>query len=319
MSASRSFVAVVARPRRHERDNGPMVWAEFYEREYELTMATELTTGGMGQIYGPAQVIEAVVGYDAAADVDPKHLVWQVLKVARPPGVRLLPEMWDPGRTPEPLHLPSLPISLILQYKRPEYLAGARAKQWSLWGRPYYRFTRSTDQHAVLTRLSRRLKGEAMVRYASPAFHRRSELETFHVRRAVLANSGFVDPTVFGRHRVWTYESPGLIGFTNDDGRPADFTTAEKVRDLLAHQDVDSSRLPANQRDGWRSHLQRLGEAAQERQPTLRRDLAVWRSSLLTVSPRLSGRTIDLLVAVGSITSLLSRHHAGWYIGARGE
>jgi hypothetical protein len=94
--------------------------------------------------------------------------------------------MWSPGVNPPASRLPPTPVSLILQYKRPEYLSGPRAEQWRFWRQPYFRFGRTSDQHTVLRRLERNLGSDAIVRYAAPAFWRRGDLDAAHFGQWVL-------------------------------------------------------------------------------------------------------------------------------------
>lgn len=128
--------------------------------------------------------------------------------------------MWSPGVNPPASRLPPTPVSLILQYKRPEYLSGPRAEQWRFWRQPYFRFGRTSDQHTVLRRLERNLGSDAIVRYAAPAFWRRGDLDAARFGQWVLVRSGFVSPNAVGRHRVWTYVKPGIDGRANPRRRP---------------------------------------------------------------------------------------------------
>jgi hypothetical protein len=201
-----------------------MVWAEFEEKVYELAVGVELAARG-DAVFSSGQVLEHVLGYDAAAAPDPEHVIWRLLDIPRPAGLRLLSGLWEPESRPAPADLPTHPVSVLLQYKRPERLRGARAAQWNLWHRPYFRFTRLDRQHAVLRSLERSLGDSAIVRYAAPAFWRRGDLEVAHLRREVLDRSGLVSPEAIGGHRVWTYVRPGTEGIPNPRGKARMFET----------------------------------------------------------------------------------------------
>lgn len=141
--------------------------AEFEEKEYEQAADVELAEGAAGErgfVMSAGQVLERIVGYDAVAAPARQHVIWRLLELPRPPGLRLVPDLWWPARQPPPDRLPGTAISLILQYKRPEYLFGTRAAQWPMWHRPFFRFARTGHQHAVLLRLERRLGDRAVVR-----------------------------------------------------------------------------------------------------------------------------------------------------------
>jgi hypothetical protein len=79
--------------------------AEFEEKEYEVAFTIELASGG-GLVFGSGQVLEKIVGYDAAAHPDRDHLIWALLNVPRPRGLRLVQPMWSPGEVPSPMQLP---------------------------------------------------------------------------------------------------------------------------------------------------------------------------------------------------------------------
>jgi len=149
----------------------------------------------------------------------------------RPTGVRLMPSLWSPGHLPRADQLPATPVTLILQFKRPEYLFGATARQWRFWDQPYFRFGRESEQQRVLYALERKVGNDALVRYAAPAFWRRGELEAAHLRAEVVEQSGFVSPSRLARHRWWTYLRPGIDGRANPGGGPARF---EASADLFA-------------------------------------------------------------------------------------
>jgi hypothetical protein len=119
-----------------------MTRADFEEKSYETAFLLELGGGArpFGLVFSPGQVLEKIVGYDAAASPDPANVVWRLLGAPRPLGVRLEPAFWRPGATPPTGQLPVAPVSLILQFKRPERLTRSNARQWSHWRRPYYRF-----------------------------------------------------------------------------------------------------------------------------------------------------------------------------------
>jgi len=69
--------------------------AEFEEKEYEQLAGVELAERGGGNgsalLFPAGQVLEHVLGYDTAPDPVEGSVVWRVLQVPRPPGVRLVP------------------------------------------------------------------------------------------------------------------------------------------------------------------------------------------------------------------------------------
>lgn len=295
-----------------------MASAEFEEKEYETAAIIELATQGSlpRPVMSSGQVLEKILGYDAASDPGPGHPIWRILALQRPPGLRLLPAHWRPGAAPPSARLPAVPISLILQFKRPEYLRGAAAKQWTRWRRPYFRFARGATQHRVLSRLERACRGHAVVRYAAPAFWRVAELEARHLSRTVVTHSGFVSPLTLGSHKVWTYTQPGLNGFGNPGGPRRRFETLDDflISDLVPPEgalDRTTSDRP------YSDHLRVLGDAAVDREPRLRDDMRRWQRTVEVAIPDLPALIVTDLVRYAAVQSLMHRIGAVWLITGR--
>ena len=78
--------------------------AEFEEKEYEVAADIELARNPdkFGpRLFSSGQVLEKILGYEAAADPWAGHRVWIVLGIPRPKGIRLLPPFWHPGEEPQ--------------------------------------------------------------------------------------------------------------------------------------------------------------------------------------------------------------------------
>ncbi len=249
--------------------------------------------------------------YDAAADPWSGHRIWAVLGIPRPPGVRLLPSFWFPGIEPPMQRLPHHPVSLILQYERPAYLRGASAKQWHRWKRPYYRFERTSEQQRVLRRFERAIDSRVVVRYASPAFWQRCELERNQYMRTVLQSSGFVSPSVLGNHQAWTYERPGTVGYPNPAGRGRVFETIDEILAWQATRTQEQELVPTN---GFDDHLDDLASLALHQEPALARSLISWHDALQAAPLGLSNAVIQRLTSYAPVQSILTRIGASWYI-----
>ncbi|WCB95670.1 hypothetical protein DSM104299_04419 [Baekduia alba] len=294
-----------------------MTWAEFEEKEFEVAAAVELahSATGYGPVFSSGQVLEKLLGYDATAAPPADHLIWQILAVPRPRGVTLISGYWQAGMRPPASKLPTAPISLVLQYKRPEYLYGARAKQWRLWYEPYLRFTIAARQQSVLLRLDRQLGSEALVRYAAPAFWRRGEFDAALLSRSVLTQTGFVSPERLSGHRVWTYVAPGQNGRANPGGKPTRF---ELLGELLGSR--ERARLQSTRghelvvHEGLEGHVRRVAGAAREREPRLRRALDSWAADLREQVPELEPRRQARVVDLATITTVVGAYGASWYL-----
>jgi hypothetical protein len=294
-----------------------MPWAQFEEKEFEVAAAAELaiSPAGYGPVFSSGQVLEKVLGYDAVAAPSEDHVIWRVLSVPRPVGVRLVRSHWAPLERPPAGRLPSTPISLVLQYKRPEYLYGATAKQWHLWRRPYLRFTVESRQQRVLLRLHRRLNDEALVRYASPAFWRSGELDAAVVGRTVLAQTGFVDPSQLVRHRVWTYTAPGEEGRANPGGARSRFETLTDVlggRNRPIVPDQTATAIVVS--DVLGQHLQRVAAAVAVGEPRLRGSVERWALLLREQVSDLTTTQFSAVVSVAMIVTMTSAYRASWYV-----
>ena len=283
-----------------------MTWADFEEKEYEIAFAIELATAGSqsSAIFPCGQVLEKVLGYDAATDPHRHHPIWRLLRIRRPAGLRLLPTHWIGGPRPAASQLPGAFVSLILQYKRPEYLYGARAKQWKHWSAPYFRFNIYGGQQRVLKRLERGLGGDAIVRYAAPAFWQRGHLEAAMLGREILSRSGFVSPLELAGHGVWTYQRPGTRGHANPQPRRYGFATFE---DLLAE---GLTRGAAGAQDTVRrgdseAHLRQLGALVRESSPRLRSVVDSWVREVEGADLGLSPTQIELVRDYAATVTLL--------------
>lgn len=286
-----------------------MPWAQFEEKQYEIAATVEL--GRRGDVFGPGQVFEKIVGYDAAVTASADHPIWRVLRVPRPPGLRLLPAHWDREAQPPADQLPTVVVSLILQYKRPEYLRYANAKQWNLWRRDYFRITRTAHQQRILLRLERSLGSSASVRYAAPAFWQRGELETAQLAGEVLWRSGYVRPSAFGSHTVWTYIQAGIDGRPNPSGPSRRF---ESLDQLLWEVQNDATALVPY--DDFPRHLRALGEAAMDRNPNLRREVRAWLKTLHDRDLGLTPNQIGQLGDLAAIVTVTDRIGASWHLRA---
>lgn len=285
-----------------------MVMAEFEEKQFECAFNNELYLGG--PVFPSGQVLESITGYDSSADPGPHHVLWRVLSTPRPKTVRLVPSHWASASTPlvpSAAKLPQHPVSLVLQFKRPEYLQGSGAAQYHFWNQPYFRFTRSKAQHSTLRKLEQHLLGSAVVRYASPAFHRYAELEQAQLQGDVVESTGFVSPIRLGRHATWTYVSPGTVGRGNPDGEEIPFA----IFDALFTTVGPNTRGELAPVGGIRDHLALLAEACRQVAPVRSRRVDAWISDVGQAA-EVPADVLDPLSDYAVVQSLMAALGASW-------
>ena len=204
-------------------------------------------------------------------------------------------------------------MSLILQYKRPEFLRGSRAKQWRLWRHPYFRFEVTPHQQRVLKRVERATGGQAIVRYACPALWERGGFEQARFGGTLTAESGYVSPAALDGHRVWTFDQPGSYGLANPTARRYAFDNLAGLLDSLAEVASAGSREIVLARS-VPAQVIRLGEAARSREPHLRLVVGRWINELHDLNLGVSQDQLSLLAAYTSIVTLLSALGATWHL-----
>jgi hypothetical protein len=190
--------------------------AEFEEKQFEMAANIELALQ-QASVFAAGQVLEAVVGYDVAAHPPANAPIWKLIGIANAPtGIQLVPNLWQRAKAqPKAADLPSSYVSLILQYKRPRYLADNRAKQWATWNSAYYRFMVYTKQQPILEVINGSVNQRAVVRYASPVFWEYSVLQTKQNAHDVLAATNYPEIGKLTNHQAWTYQQPGNAGHPN--------------------------------------------------------------------------------------------------------
>jgi len=294
-----------------------MTIADFEEKTYEIAYDVEMSTGAGPTPSAPGQVLEHLVGFDAAASPDASHPLWRVLGAPRPKGLVLLPDLWKglPGRRPAQRLLPSNPVSFMVQFKRPEFIRSHAGKQWKLWHRSYYRFKIDPAQQRTLKELETNTAGEAIVRYAAPSFVTNQEMDTARISGLVLASSGHVSPATMSGHSVWTYVSAGSSGRVNPTGDESRF---DRLSDLFRERDNYDESPPLGAPsdvtafDAMGQHVETLAQAALSRRPELRRSVDGWRRQLLEEA--IPPATAVAVSNFAAVQNLMSRVRASWWV-----
>jgi hypothetical protein len=197
-----------------------MPLAEFEEKELEGPLNAQLT-GASGLLWTPGQVLEAIVGFDAALMVEGASF-WASLGFEPTPSGLPVSASWWPGwpsillrpllrfRTPPPFRL-----NLFLQYKRPQHLT--YGGQWRYWRSSYFRFDITPHQQRALEACAKSLGPAGHVAYGSPAFFRRSDLFAYTEDRTLPEKTHFAPVLKLTKHSRYTYVSPRAEGWGHSD------------------------------------------------------------------------------------------------------
>jgi hypothetical protein len=181
-------------------------FAEFEEKEFEGPLNTQLCLGT--PMWPPGQVLEAIVGFDVALMVQDAVFWGQQGFAAPPQGAAIQTSWWRPASAHLAVQIPSPPsfrLNLFLQYKRPQYLHGAQAGEWSDWQQAYYRFRTMAHQQSALDACAQALGANGLVAYASPAFNSRVDLYRHVEHRTLRANTHFAPASRLTGHELYTY------------------------------------------------------------------------------------------------------------------
>ena len=217
-----------------------MTIAEFEEKEFEGPINTQLSLGS--PLWSPGQVLERLVGFDAAI-----HVViatfWASLGFGSVPlGLPVTAAWWSgwPALLLRPLFAlrspPPFRLNVFLQYKRPEYLV--HGQEWKHWRVPYFRFDVTLHQQRSLEACARSLGGGGLVAYGSPTFYRRGELFLHVEQRSLVDNTHFAPVTALAGHRRYSYTSARAAGKAHSE--PVD---VEPIS-FAAHADGEPPRGP---------------------------------------------------------------------------
>jgi hypothetical protein len=227
---------------------------QFAERQYEAAVYIELARGRASP-FVPTQNIEAYVGIDAAFDPVKSHAIWRILGVHIPRRMYLSPALWP--ALPRQFHdeIPGRFSSLFMQFKRPVYQDGKRAKYRDRIGGPYFEVAFTPHQQKALVQLETRVKGAAVVRYASPRFWSRKDFDSHDEKRQVLENSAFIAPAAVKSHRKWFYDSSANKAVLNPAPEDAESERWSAVLDELTGRATRQSL-----REHIRSLAEQLGE-----------------------------------------------------------
>ncbi|MGA2624732.1 MAG: hypothetical protein ABSF91_12810 [Bacteroidota bacterium] len=186
-----------------------MPFAEFEEKTFEQQLTRELLSR-RSLFFPPGQMLENSLGFDVALFTHRRHF-WRMF----PDAPFFMP--WRRGIDLDVDYLPSYRFNLFIQYKRPEFLNSPLASEWTDWHRLYYRYDLNTNQQATLLDLANRVGRQALVVYASAAFHTYQELWNHARRRELFLFSNYTNAQDLNGHSRYSYADPGHEGFAHSE------------------------------------------------------------------------------------------------------
>ena len=215
-----------------------MTPADFEESEFRGPLYNQLERGNH-LVWEPGQVFEKHIGIDRAAYVTDSRF-WGMHGHTTPMhGVVLLDFDWShiwKARLKNKA-LPDFTLNLFLQAKRPH--AGTRPR-----GRirkaglvsDYWKFEVTPHQQVALERVSSALSSNALVCYASPAFHTQAALYEHTKNQSIVSASTFPPVDKLAGHGAWYYDKGGLFGIANPDFVRIDIEPLQRRIEILVEQ-----------------------------------------------------------------------------------
>lgn len=192
--------------------------AEFEEKEFEGPLNCQLALGA--PLWSPGQVLEQLVGFDAAM-ITVNSVFWATHGFATPPPGAVVQPAWWPWvitrlavrvRRPPPFRM-----NVFLQHKRPEYLSSSSASEWTTWKASYFRFWITNHQQVALDACAAALGRDGLVAYSCPAFHRRIDLWSHIQNQTLIANTHFAPALNLSGHKRYTYVNATSSGVAHSE------------------------------------------------------------------------------------------------------
>ena len=192
--------------------------SEFEEGEYRGPLFNQLEKGSH-LLWEPGQVFEKHIGIDRASNCLNSYL-WKLYGSNFPLGGvnlrgRSFRHIWGTA-TPGKI-LPDFSLNLFIQAKRAEYSSQAKISLKPHINNAYWHFEITPHQQIALEHLETELGNDALVIYASPAFHMQQDLYDHTSNRTVIENSTFPKASTLRGHTKWYYDKPGMTGVANPD------------------------------------------------------------------------------------------------------
>lgn len=188
---------------------------KYEEKTYESYFNSELDK--RSSVYFPfGQVQEGGIGADAAGFSKSRWL-WRKLGyrfLLFPPPYRgvSLPDLakeMESLLTHEIKCIPAIKVNLLFQYKRPSWMVGKSATEWSHWNQNYFRYDIDSNQQKLLTQIDSKFGEKVLVLYAAPAIVDVDELVKMQQQGKIIEATNFSRAAVLTGHHRNTYIGAG--------------------------------------------------------------------------------------------------------------
>lgn len=221
--------------------------ADFEESEYRGPLYNQLEWGNH-LVWEPGQVFEKHIGIDRAAFCTNDYL-WELHGYDTPiNGILMHRHRWGFiwSERKKKKELPNFALNLFIQAKRPYVLSSGNKnlKKNGIRG-GCWKFEITVHQQVALEKLEKKLKGKALVCYASPAFHKQSDLYKHTTSKSIVENSTFPSISALNSHTAWYYDLPGASGCANP------------VYERIDGEDLDSKLVTLVERSGFNENINR--------------------------------------------------------------
>ena len=192
--------------------------SEFEEGEFRGPLFSQLERGSH-LLWEPGQVFEKHIGVDRASRCLNNYL-WNLYGLNAPLGGAILRGahlgfIWA-SNNPTKL-LPDFSLNLFIQAKRANYSSQAKSSLNPQITGHYWHFEITNHQQIALEQLEIALNNDALVVYASPAFHLQQNLYNHTSNQTIVENSTFPKASALTGHTKWYYDKPGTTGVANPD------------------------------------------------------------------------------------------------------
>ncbi|MCS4174579.1 hypothetical protein [Salinibacter ruber] len=228
--------------------------AEFEEKEYEAHANSQLAEESK-LVYPPGQVTEKVLGFDASLGVGKENYFWEAADETYRSGTQIDEDWWEQLDESVDEKFPPFRYNLFVQYKRPECMVKASAREWGEWGESYFRYRITEHQQDALENLEENMGDEGVVYYASPAFYEKKALWESLEEQDLIERTNFAQPSKVTEHDVYTYSESGSGGIGFSDPEPVKSTPFETSLANLSAVEASGSN---------RDFLIRLGDQVHE-------------------------------------------------------